>query len=59
MAEFCEVGVDDRLVKSKFKKDEEILEMKYRLNILLIQRDLSIILINLLKSKDKFDYLVI
>ena len=57
--EFGEVGVDDRLVKSKFKEDEEIFEMNNGCICCTVRGDLIRILKNLLKRKDKFDYVLI
>jgi G3E family GTPase len=57
--EFGEVGVDDRLVKSKFKEDEEIFEMNNGCICCTVRGDLIRILKNLHKRKDKFDYVLI
>lgn len=57
--EFGEVGVDDRLVKSKFKEDEEIFEMNNGCICCTVRGDLIRILKSLLKRKDKFDYVLI
>lgn len=57
--EFGEVGVDDRLVKQKFKEDEEIFEMNNGCICCTVRGDLIRILNSLLKRKDKFDYVLI
>jgi G3E family GTPase len=57
--EFGEVGVDDALVKGKFKEDEEIFEMNNGCICCTVRGDLIRILKNLKKHSKKFDYVLI
>jgi len=57
--EFGEVGVDDELVEKKFFEDERIIEMKNGCICCTVRGDLVKILKNLIKRKDKFNYVII
>ena len=57
--EFGEVGIDDALVKQKFKEDEEIFEMNNGCICCTVRGDLIKILGKLTKHKQKFDYVLI
>jgi len=57
--EFGEVGVDDDLVEKKFFNDEKIIEMKNGCICCTVRGDLVETLKNLIKKKDKFDYVLI
>jgi G3E family GTPase len=57
--EFGEVGVDDELVEKKFYDDERIIEMKNGCICCTVRGDLVIILQNLIKKREKFDYVLI
>jgi G3E family GTPase len=57
--EFGEVGVDDALVEKKFFEDENIIEMKNGCICCTVRGDLIEILKNLIKKRDKFDYVLI
>jgi len=57
--EFGEVGVDDQLVDKKFFEDENIVEMKNGCICCTVRQDLVVILQNLIKKREKFDYILI
>jgi G3E family GTPase len=57
--EFGEVGIDDALVKQKFKEDEEIFEMNNGCICCTVRGDLIRILKQLSAHKNKFDYVLI
>ena len=57
--EFGEVGVDDALVKQKFKEDEDIFEMNNGCICCTVRGDLIRILKSLASKRSKFDYVLI
>lgn len=57
--EFGEVGVDDELVDKKVFGKEEIIEMKNGCICCTVRGDLILILKNLIKKREKFDYVLI
>jgi G3E family GTPase len=57
--EFGEVGIDDALVKQKFRGEEEIFEMNNGCICCTVRGDLIRILTNLAEHRSKFDYVLI
>lgn len=52
-------GIDDKLVKQKFREDEEIFEMNNGCICCTVRGDLIRILSSLIKKREKFDYVLI
>lgn len=57
--EFGEVGIDDSLLQDKFAANEEIFQMNNGCICCTVRGDLIRILRELVKQKDKFDYVLI
>lgn len=57
--EFGEIGIDDALIKHKFASNEEIFQMNNGCICCTVRGDLIRILRELIKLKDKFDYILI
>lgn len=57
--EFGEIGIDDALIKDKFASSEEIFQMNNGCICCTVRGDLIRILRELIKQKDKFDYIMI
>ena len=57
--EFGEIGIDDSLVKQRFKEAEEIFEMNNGCICCTVRGDLVRILKKLIPIRDRFDYVLL